>query len=516
MWKVVTVAEMQAVEREADATGLSYAAMMQNAGTNLAEIVHARMGGRALHPRVLALVGPGNNGGDALVALAALAEWGWQVTAVLLRPRPADPLVTRVQALGGELIQYPDDPAYRGLYSGLEQAQVVLDGVLGTGTRLPLRDEPASLLRLVGEFIATQAARPYLVAVDCPSGVDCDSGECAPETLAVDLTVTMAAVKQGLLKFPAAGLVGELHLANIGTLEPLESWKRLQVSLVDQAWVRTHLPARPLNAHKGTFGTALVCAGSLNYSGAAWLAGQAAYRVGAGLVTLAVPEPLHTALAGVFPEATWLLLPHERGFLAAAGAHLLLEQSGRATALLLGPGWGQQACTRDFLEAVLERDLPPVVIDADGLKLLASLPGWAARLRSPAVLTPHPGEMAILTGDPKEAQEDRIAYARLFAQHWGQVVVLKGAYTVVAAPSGEAGVIPFATPALARAGTGDVLAGIITGLVAQGLPAYQAALCGAWLHGRAGVLAAQQQGKNTASVLAGDVLAAVSLALPPG
>lgn len=516
MWKIVSVETMQAVEREADASGLTYDQMMQNAGRNLAEVVHAQEGTPAGKRAILALVGPGNNGGDALVALKDLAGWGWQVSAYLLRPRPDDPLVAGVLAAGGDVAVFGEDDGMVFLSRQVARAHVLLDGLLGTGTRLPLRGDTAQLLAETARLVGLSVAPTKILAVDCPSGVDCDSGECAEETLRADLTITMAAVKKGLLKFPAATRTRKLHLVGIGALDGLAAWDQIKDTLVDSGFVRAHLPDRPLDAHKGTFGTALICAGSLNYSGAAWLAGQAAYRAGAGMVTLAVPQPLHAALAGQFPEATWLLMPHANGFLSAEGVEMLTRSLGRATALLLGPGWGLEDTTRSFLEGLLKADLPPLVIDADGLKLLASIPDWPARLRHTAVLTPHPGEMAVLTGQAKEAQADRIEYARSFAQQWGHVIVLKGAYTVVAAPTGETGVIPFASPALARAGTGDVLAGLITGLLAQGLAPFDAAVCGAWIHGRAGVLAAQQAGGNSASVLAGDVLAAVRQAAPTG
>jgi NAD(P)H-hydrate epimerase len=251
----------------------------------------------------------------------------------------------------------------------------------------------------------------------------------------------------------------------------------------------------------------------VNYTGAALLAGKAAYRSGAGLVTLAVPQPLHAALAGHFVEATWVLLPDAGGFISAEAAPVVWENVGRSTALLVGPGLGQELATARFLEGLLDVgqsddpiSLPGIVVDADGLKLLARLESWPARLASPAVLTPHPGEMAILTGlQTAEIQANRLGTAERYAREWGHVVVLKGAFTVIAAPDGRTAVIPVASPALARAGSGDVLAGIIAGLRAQGVEAFQAAAAGAWIHAQAGLRAADQIG-STAAVLAGDLI----------
>lgn len=534
--KLVSAAEMQQIEREADASGLSYAQMMENAGSGLAQYI-SEYYDEPGQKRVLALVGSGNNGGDALVALVKLAMRGWQTCAYLNRSRAADdPLIQRAHEAAVDLYCRDDDPGYERLGALLDDYPVLMDGVLGTGLHLPLRPGTAALLGFVRQRILSMEERPHVVAVDCPSGVDTDTGETAPETIPAELTVTMAAIKLGLLRFPAADLVGELLVAAIGRVDETPTWQAVRRTAPDQAVVRCLLPRRPRYSHKGTFGTALVVAGSRNYTGAALLAGEAAYRVGAGLVTLAVPESLHAVLAGRLVEATWLLLPEEVGVIAASAAPLVTEQLSRATALLIGPGLGMEDTTQHFLEQVLSpamqagrgkigflgqdtgarspgtlkpaRKLPPVVVDADGLKLLAKLPDWHTRLPPLSVLTPHPGEMGVLTGLSKEAlQDDRVAIAEQYARRWGHVVVLKGAFTVVASPEGDTAVIPVATPALARAGTGDVLAGLIVGLRSQGVEAYDAAVAGAWIHAQAGIYAAEDMG-NTASVLARDVLAA--------
>jgi NAD(P)H-hydrate epimerase len=374
-----------------------------------------------------------------------------------------------------------------------------------------------------------------VVAVDCPSGIDCDSGAAAPEVIPAELTVTMAAIKQGLLCFPAFNYVGEIQLVGIGLDENLPAYQAVQRFVVDAESVFSLLPERPLDAHKGTFGTALVVGGSLNYTGAVYLAGRAAYLSGAGLVTLGVPAPLHAALAGSLPEATWLLLPHELGVIAKTAAPLVLKHMEHVSALLLGPGFGTEETSRDFINALLEHPggsvekrsigfvhtdqkteessgttpLPALIFDADGLKLLSQIPDWPQKLPAPAVLTPHPGEMAVISGmDKADIQADRLAVAEKFAREWGHVIVLKGAFTIIAAPDGRTALIPVATPALARAGTGDVLAGLIVGLRAQGVAAFEAAAAAAWMHAQAGLLAEELIG-SSASVVAGDVLEAI-------
>jgi NAD(P)H-hydrate epimerase len=251
---------------------------------------------------------------------------------------------------------------------------------------------------------------------------------------------------------------------------------------------------------------------------------------------MAVPASIQNTIAGQLPEATWVLLPHEAGMISASGAEVLTKNFEKASALLIGPGLGTEATTKEFIENLLEGKysanrstprigfvhnetekkpeaeikFPPLIVDADGLKLLAQVKDWYKKLPAPAVLTPHPGEMSVLTGITKEEiQENRQEIALKYAREWGHVVVLKGAFTVVASPDGRLTLIPFATPALARAGTGDVLAGMIVGLRAQGLDAYDSAVAGAWIHAQAGLYAADDLG-TTASVMAGDVLNSIS------
>jgi NAD(P)H-hydrate epimerase len=291
--------------------------------------------------------------------------------------------------------------------------------------------------------------------------------------------------------------------------------------------VRGWLPERPLNAHKGTFGRVVILAGSINFPGASALSALGAYRSGAGLVTLAVPSVIQAFIASGLPEVTWIALPHEMGVISGSAAKVVRKEIDDVDALLIGPGFGMDPETKLFLELLLGRrrgertkqigfveadgeqkpfDLPPCVIDADGLKLLSEIDNWPTLLKAEAVLTPHPGEFALMTGLAiKEVISGRVRLAKEYANRWGHVVVLKGAFTIVAAPDGRLATIPFATPALATAGTGDVLAGIIVSLRGQGLEAFEAAVSGTYLHARAGVVAAQDLGSDV-SVIAGDIV----------
>jgi hydroxyethylthiazole kinase-like uncharacterized protein yjeF len=531
--KLVTVAQMRDIEQEADANGLPYAEMMENAGRGLAEIVN-EIAFDDEWEQVLGLVGPGNNGGDTLVALTHLVEDGWHARAYVVKRKKKDELVARLIEAGGEVTFAETDKDLSALGMCFESADILLDGLLGTGIKLPLKDEISAVLEQ-SLFIMADMEPPYIIAVDCPSGIDCETGEAALECLPADLTVTMAAVKRGMLKLPAFEFVGDLAVVDIGLPDDLASFYDLKTEVADHELVAGLLPERALDSHKGTFGTALIAAGSINYTGAAYLAGMAAYRSGAGLVTMAVPSPLHGVLAGQFPEATWILLPHNLGNISGDAAEALTKSLESASALLVGPGLGTESKTKEFLEGLLagnsnskkqtsqigfvhqEKEtknealhLPPIVVDADGLRLLAKISDWHKKLPALSVLTPHPGEMSALTNLSKdEIQSDREAIASKYAKEWGHVVVLKGAFTVIASPDGQMTIIPVASPALARAGTGDVLAGLIVGLRAQGLDAYDAAVAGAYIHAQAGLLAAEDFG-TTASVMASDILNSVA------
>jgi NAD(P)H-hydrate epimerase len=508
MYKFVSVAEMVAIEKAADAAGLTYEKMMANAGKALAETVQNAYSHLDIKS-IIGLVGKGNNGGDTIIALEHLQEEGWETAAYVVGNRKGDVLLKSYIDKNGRVYYHDDDSDLSDLSKFIQSYKVLLDGLLGTGIRLPLRNPFPLILSGVADILRAMEHPPQVVAVDCPSGVDCDSGEAALECIPADLTVCMAAVKKGLLAFPAYDYLGELKVVGIGLPTNLAQMNKIIRFVPNCEYLRDALPFRPLNSHKGTFGTALIVAGSQSYSGAVILAGKAAFRSGAGWINLAIPSVLHTALAGSFIEATWLLLPQENGFVSGPAAGLIFQNLEKPTAVLVGPGLGLEKTTEEFFERFIKAYttiFPPLIIDADGLKLLTKIKNWHSKLPPLTILTPHPGEMAILTGlDISEIQRDRISVAETYAKEWGHVIVLKGAFTVIAEPGGETAILSIATPALARAGTGDVLAGIITGLRAQGMGAFSAAVAGAYIHAKAGVMAADNIG-GTAGILAGDLI----------
>lgn len=509
MLKIVSVEQMRRIEAAADVSGYAYAAMMENAGQAAAQRALQVFAGRS-DLRVTVLVGKGNNGGDGLVAARVIAqESSALVRCYLLGKRDTDPLLIAARNAGVHIANAEDDQGFRVLRQMISSAHLILDALFGIGIRLPLQGDAARLLsvanRMIREARAEQSGTPlpYILAVDCPSGLDCDTGALDPNTIPADETITFIAAKRGLFQFPGAGAVGKLTVATIDMPENLPELQQEPNVLVDVHLAHTLLPPRPINSHKGTYGTALIVGGSSSYRGAVGLSAHAAYTVGAGLVTVHTPASVVASLAGHILEATWL--PQEET------ADLPLTN---ASALLIGPGWGQSQSNRDLLNRILaETSLPPLVIDADGLNLLAEKGSWWEQLPAQTILTPHPGEMSRLSGlSTADIQADRFHVAAQKAAQWNVILLLKGAHTLIAAPDGRTATLPFKTDALAKAGTGDVLAGAIVGFLAQGLEPFNAAVLGGYLHGLAGQHAAQENG-TTRSVLAGQVAANLSHAL---
>lgn len=602
--KLVNVEEMRRIEQAADAQGHSYAAMMDMAGHAVAEAALSLM---LTEPdqSALVLVGPGNNGGDGLVAARYLMEAGIQITLYIWRRDiKGDKNFQRLKRSGRRsglsILWAENDQNCAHLREQLQTVDLVIDALLGTGVSRPIDGRLAEILTATGEEISQRrlpppplpvVGRPLsfpigeaytlgvqlphrhthgdedddfdfdlpeieddeelatlskemdagdeypdlddwddfddydgedegdefnlhwpavpVLAVDCPSGLNSDTGALDPATLPAQMTVTFAYPKWGQVEYPGAGACGVLAVADIGI--PPESAAGLSVDLIGPAEVRTLLPQRPPDANKGTFGRAMIAAGSLNYSGAAHLSAAAASRSGAGLVTLAIPAGLHPALVPALPEITWLPLPERDGTQDAAGAPVLVSRLAGYRSLLVGPGLTREPGAVAFVSALFGPEgllaaewQGRLVADADCLNILSDLPDWPARLPAGTILTPHPGEMARLTGLPiAEINGQRIALARQYAAQWGHIVLLKGAHTVIAAPEGRAAVLPFETPALATAGSGDVLAGAIVAMLAQGLPAYEAAVCAAYVHGHAGLLVQREIG--LAGGVAGDI-----------
>lgn len=547
--KIFSVAQMAAAEKAADAAGHSYHQMMELAGHGVAAAIMEKYD--VVNKRFIILIGPGNNGGDGLVAGRYLVKAGAKVIFYLFKKRDPkeDVNFKKIQDLGIETLIADFDQRYRVLRLRLNGCDFVIDALLGTGVSRPIIGELNSLLRQVKaglderarlmrqeaeqaagraewpslthvnpQLSAEVAQRPQVIAVDCPSGLNCDTGELDPVTLTADLTVTFAGPKLGHFRFPGAAACGEIVVTDIGINPQLPAVKDIMVRLATKQLVHSYLPERPLNGHKGTFGRDLIAAGSYEYRGAPALSGRAAFRAGAGLVAIATPEVVRLTCVDQLPEATYPPIETAE-HLDDTAAQYLLDQLDSYKSVLIGPGLGDtEAFLMKFLSN-LPAEAPPTVIDADGLNLLAQREDWPHLLRNNMVLTPHPGEMARLCNTPLNdlKEMDRVTLAQEKAAAWGCVLVLKGAYTIVAAPPNRANadsrcvLIPFANPALGTAGSGDVLAGMIVSFLGQGLQPFEAAVVGAYTHAIAGELVRQKLGD--AGVLASDICEAIPHAL---
>ncbi len=503
--KIVTVEQMQDLEARSEKAGVSTDSLMEKAGLAVAQKVLDELGS-VTNSRVLVLAGPGNNGGDGLVAARHLYAWGVTVHIYLCgRKKESDPKPDLARKQGFQSIDSAQDSNLSRLEQLLSSSQMVVDAVLGTGRARPLEGVIKEVFQRLARARENNP-RLRLLALDLPTGLNADTGAIDPMCVASDVTVTLGNPKVGLFYFPGAEKVGRLEVVDIGIPVGLDA--EIGLELMTPQWAKRNLPERQLQAHKGSFGKALVVAGSKNYIGAAYLACTAATRVGAGLVTLATPQSLQPSLAAKLTEVTYIPLPEsEPGAVSAEAMSLIRESISDYDALLVGCGLGQAQTTRAFIEkAICSGDtLPPTILDADALNILAKRPEWWENMKAEGVLTPHPGEMARLTGQSIGGIErDRIGQAKGAAQKWNQVVVLKGAYTVVASPEGRTMVSPFANPGLASAGTGDVLAGAIVGLLAQGLAPIEATCLGVYLHGTAGEDVRKEFGDT--GMVAGDLL----------
>ena len=509
--KLVTSAQMHELERKAVEAGTPLDALMEQAGLAVAQEAWLTLGVVAGR-RILVLVGPGNNGGDGLVAARHLAEWESDVVVYLLAARPdGDANYARVRELGVPVVLATDDPDFTSLQGALDTSEMVIDALLGTGRSRPIDGALAEILRRL-RAAAARTLPPKIIAVDLPTGIDADSGRADDLAVRADMTVTFGLAKVGLYTLPGSQFAGRIQVVDIGL--PRDAERAVPLDLLGTPWVRERLPKRPVAGNKGTFGRVLVVGGSMQYVGAARLAAEAAYRTGAGLVTIACPAGVQPLLAPSIAEATWLPLPDDAGALSAAAGAVIIDRLASYDVLLIGPGLGQGDGVRSVVASVLAAapaTLRGCVIDADALNALSAMSGaaaWPASIHAPCVLTPHPGEMARLLGSTVAAvQDDRLNVATRAAAEWKQTVVLKGAHTVIAAPDGRAAISPYANPLLASAGTGDVLAGAIAGLLAQGLAPFDAAACGVFLHGLAAEELADDLGDR--GLLASDLLPAL-------
>lgn len=518
--KLATAEQARRIDARAIAAfGVPGVALMETAGAGAAALAWSRFRTEILRG-VVVLAGKGNNGGDGFVVARHLAARGARVQVVLIGARLADltsdaRTMADVWRRSGGITR----PTPRGLAAVLRDAGLVVDALLGTGLssapRGPIAAAIAALATVTG---AEGGSETKVLALDVPSGLDASTGETPGACVRADLTATFGLGKPGLLSFPGARAAGEVRVVRIGWPRAAVDAERLRCSTITAARVRRWLPSLDVETHKGQRGHVLVIAGRDDRPGAAVLATRAAFRAGAGSVTIASTGAASEQVVAACPEVMAEPLPAARGEISIASVEHVAALVRRADAILVGPGLGLGEGPAAILELLLAQ-LPrgtraaPVVADADALTLLARRGARAARNGRALVLTPHPGEAARLTGTTTAVvQACRIAAARLAAERHGAIVVLKGARTLVAAPGGWLAVNLTGNAGLATAGAGDVLAGVIAAWLARGLTPYDAARAAAFVHGSAADRAAAEIGP--VGFLAGDVADRIPFALP--
>ncbi|MGZ8651196.1 MAG: NAD(P)H-hydrate dehydratase [Actinomycetota bacterium] len=500
MKPVLTPDQASALDRETQARGVPAELLMERAGRAVARSALDVMGG-SYGRRAVVVCGKGNNGGDGLVAARHLARSGVRVAVVAVEAlddlrEPAARNAARLDEVTS-LRVLPFAAAM--LDRELGRADVAVDALFGTGFRGIPEDDWA-------DAIAGMNASPVpVVAVDIPSGVNGATGAVEGDAVRADLTVTFGAPKVGVVVLPGAERAGVVRVADIGFPKDLVL---VDAFLTEPADVAAVLPEREIDTHKRATGVLVVVAGSRDMTGAARLVARAAGRIGAGLVQVAVPEGILPIVQAGLVETTFLPLPEtSAGTVAVSALGALLDRLEAADALAIGPGLSANEETADLVRRLV-RDCPvPFVLDADGLNAFEGRAAELADRKSDAVLTPHVGEFVRLSGvSARELAEDRLTHARALAGLTGAVTLLKGSRTLVTTPDGVVRINPTGGPVLATAGSGDVLTGIIGGLVARGLDPADAASAGAYVHGLAGILAGRSSGEGT---LASDIARSV-------
>jgi len=502
--KILTAAQMQAIDRRTiENMGIPGVILMENAGRGIFELMKAHIPGLAAK-KVVVFAGKGNNGGDGFVIARHLHNLGSEVHVLLFGKRDALKNDAAVHARATQALGVPvremDADRIDSQDHLLRHAHIFVDALFGTGL-----SQPASGLyqRAIDKI---NALEKFVVSVDLPSGIDADSGRLIGPHVKATLTGALALLKRSHRLHPAAGAMGEIHIVDIGIPRKVIEEEPGDLFVPDESDIKISLPGRPADSHKGSYGHVLVIAGARGKGGAAGLTALAALRMGCGLVTLALPAGLQKAMEFHPLEVMTHPLPEtESGAIDASADETILELCAGKSAVALGPGLSTDPSTVKLLDAILPHISCPLVLDADGLNGLETQRKLLDRLKCSAVLTPHPKEMSRISGlEMAEILNNRVETARTFARSRSLVLVLKGSNSLIAFPDGRVFINPTGNPGMATGGSGDVLTGMIAGLIAQGMEPGPAAVAANYLHGLAGDDYAR--GNSQTTLIAGDLL----------
>ncbi|MFB3895650.1 MAG: NAD(P)H-hydrate dehydratase [bacterium] len=503
--KIVTAEQMKQIDRTAiDHRNIPSLRLMEHAGK---AVTTTLLNDFPTAKRIAIFVGKGNNGGDALV-VARLLHQKQKKVSVYLTANSAEMSPDAKSNLNKYLrlrrapkpIQITKDLLHN-LPQLLAEFHLIIDGLLGTGMKGKVAGLLADIIFLIND------ARKPIVAIDIPSGLHADTGEPLGISIRAALTVTLGLPKPGLITYPGAEYAGKLVIADIGLPPDLMIDEKIKLNWLTASEMKSILPFRKPDTHKNNFGHVLVLAGSVGFTGAATLTSISALRAGAGLVTLGIPKSLCDIMESKLTEVMKLPLPEtEQRSLALKAEQPIMEFAKKATVLAIGPGLSLNEETKQLVRKIVIQSTLPMVIDADGITAISDDLSVLQQAKAPVILTPHPGEMArLLHSISKMVQSNRIELARRFAQDYNVILVLKGARTVIAEPTGQVYINSTGNPGMASAGVGDVLTGLIAGFLSQKVSPLNSALLGVYLHGLAGDLAAEQLTQY--SLIASDILA---------
>lgn len=509
--KAATSKEMQLIDKKAISEyGIPGIVLMENAAIQAIKEIEAGYGDLT-KKRVTVVAGKGNNGGDGLAIARHLINRGTKIIVYLLAEDSSiegDALINLkiFKKMGGKIY---DSGSFdlKAMETVISHSHIIIDAIFGIGLSTDVKGFYADVISLINS-----AGKP-IVSVDVPSGISADTGKVLGAAVRADLTVTFGLPKIGLLIYPGAEYAGKLKIVDISIPGGMMEIESIQANLLTIEEMRGAVTERAADSHKGSFGHVGVIAGSIGKTGAAAMTSLASLKVGAGLVSLAVPSSLNQILAQKLTEVMTFPLPEgKEGFLGNRAEERIIEFLADKDVVAIGPGISTDKETQGLIRRLVKRISIPMVIDADGINAFVGYTDILKDIGIPIIFTPHPGEMASLLGiNPSDVQDDRIGISRRVSTEYNIYLLLKGARTIIAEPSGAIYINPTGNPGMATGGTGDILTGIIAGLIAQRLDISSAVRFGVFLHGLAGDLAAKEKGE--AGMIAGDLLDMIAEAI---
>ncbi len=483
--KILTCQQTRILEHNQIERGSTYFQLMNNAGVQVGKTLISQM--RATPKDTVAvLCGKGNNGGDGFIAAQYLVSQGIKTYALLVdgEPRTEDSMQALEQAVDSGVQTFRIWEYSQRVKDIISTADYIIDAIYGIGFKGALSDN----MRVIADLVNSTHSK--VLCVDLPSGTECDTGAVANSAIKGDLTLSFSTLKPCHILYPAMDYCGKTMVAQVGINKGLIYESPYLTETTDGSRLKSLLPEKPVSANKGTTGTLTVACGSYGMLGASQMCIQSAVRSGVGLVKSVLPANLYPILAMNIPQAVFI------PYTSADTIDMLQKSLEKANAVVTGCGLGNTSKAKEITEYIIKNSTVPVVLDADSLNCISNNIDILKTAAVPVIITPHPGEMARLLGTSVEIiQKNRLTVAVEFAKKYNVIVALKGAYTVVAHPKGKTVINPTGNKGMAKAGSGDVLAGIIGSLLAQGMSPFNSAVSGTYCHGYAGDLASEKFGE---------------------